>query len=505
MFTARYYTTIITVAIGASAQFYSYGIVNPTQPILTDWINSTYKERNGVPMSISQFNVFWSFVVSSVSIGAIVGSLLTRWTAEHFGRRNGLLANGIVNVLGALLVTLTKVLHSPEMLIFGRVLLGTSMGLSSGLVPMYLMEITPLEYRGVAGTVHMVAVSFSDWFSLLIGLPEVMGNENLWPYAFGLPGLQALILCIILPFCPESPKYLLVANRNEQKAFTSVKQLVHEQHVQRFYDDVVSEASTSEEGSGSYGDLLMHSNLRIPMLISILMMISQQFTGCTVVFAYSTDMFMNAKLPVDIARYSTLAIGIVYFIFACAAPILIERVGRRSLSLFQLFSCDLALILLTIFTALQNYTTVKWASYGSIGALLFYMCVYGVGSPIPWMITGELFNTKHRAAAVTVAVFTAWTFAFIISTAYLPFQELVGVSWSYLPFIVFITISTFFVFLLLPETKRKPVDEILEEIKYRCQLFTHCYCLPKFNRLQTDEEKKPLTESVLPSNGYRSI
>ncbi|VDM41964.1 unnamed protein product [Toxocara canis] len=454
MFTARYYTTIITVAIGASAQFYSYGIVNPTQPILTDWINSTYKERfafvlpkncfslfsrytsdpnglfylrflsrNGVPMSISQFNVFWSFVVSSVSIGAIVGSLLTRWTAEHFGRRNGLLANGIVNVLGALLVTLTKVLHSPEMLIFGRVLLGTSMGLSSGLVPMYLMEITPLEYRGVAGTVHMVAVSFSDWFSLLIGLPEVMGNENLWPYAFGLPGLQALILCIILPFCPESPKYLLVANRNEQKAFTSVKQLVHEQHVQRFYDDVVSEASTSEEGSGSYGDLLMHSNLRIPMLISILMMISQQFTGCTVVFAYSTDMFMNAKLPVDIARYSTLAIGIVYFIFACAAPILIERVGRRSLSLFQLFSCDLALILLTIFTALQNYTTVKWASYGSIGALLFYMCVYGVGSPIPWMITGELFNTKHRAAAVTVAVFTAWTFAFIISTAYLPFQE----------------------------------------------------------------------------------
>lgn len=37
---------------------------------------------------------------------------------------------------------------------------------------------------------------------------------------------------------------------------------------------------------------------------------------------------------------------------------------------------------------------VKWASYGSIGALVFYMCVYGVGSPIPWMITGELFTTQ---------------------------------------------------------------------------------------------------------------
>uniref|UniRef100_A0A0M3IN89 MFS domain-containing protein n=1 Tax=Ascaris lumbricoides TaxID=6252 RepID=A0A0M3IN89_ASCLU len=460
MFTSRYYITVIVVAIGASAQFYSYGIVNPTQPILTNWINATYQRRYAALMNKSQFNIFWSFVVSSVSIGAIVGSLLTRWVAEHCGRRNGLLVNGIVNVLGALLVTLTKVLRSPEMLIVGRLLLGACMGLSSGLVPIYLMEITPIKYRGVAGTVHQVAVAFSDWFSLFVGLPVVMGSENLWPFAFGLPGLQALLLCLLLPFSPESPKYLLVTRHNESEAFHAVKQFVHEQHAQRFLDDIINEAATSDEGTGSYRELFTRNDLRITMVVSILMMISQQFTGCTVVFAYSTDMFMNAKLSVDLARYSTLAIGIVYFVFACLAPILIERVGRRSLSLFQLITCDIALILLTIFTALQYYSTVKWASYGSIGALVFYMCVYGVGSPIPWMITGELFTTQasFRAAAVTVAVFVAWTFAFIISSAYLPFQEilrivylqLVGVSFSYLPFIIFITISTFFVFLLLP-------------------------------------------------------
>lgn len=95
----------------------------------------------------------------------------------------------------------------------------------------------------------------------------------------------------------------------------------------------------------------------------------------------------------ELARYSTLAIGIIYFVFACSAPYLIEKVGyiksfskrylgshfkgcidinsllqriyetpfqvgRRPLSLFQLTGCLLALILLSIFTYLQNYLGV---------------------------------------------------------------------------------------------------------------------------------------------------
>lgn len=35
----------------------------------------------------------------------------------------------------------------------------------------------------------------------------------------------------------------------------------------------------------------------------------------------------------------------------------------------------------------------------------------------------QFIQLQFRAAAVTVAVFVAWTFAFIISSAYLPFQE----------------------------------------------------------------------------------
>lgn len=96
----------------------------------------------------------------------------------------------------------------------------------------------------------------------------------------------------------------------------------------------------------------------------------------------------------DLARYSTLAIGIVYFVFACLAPILIERVGRRSLSLFQLITCDIALILLTIFTALQYYSTV-YATSISIQRILPSMteCILWNCADYGKMLTVEVLVT----------------------------------------------------------------------------------------------------------------
>ena len=97
------------------------------------------------------------------------------------------------------------------------------------------------------------------------------------------------------------------------------------------------------------------------------------------------------------------------------------------------------------------------------------MALYGTGSPIPWMITGELFNTKFRATAVTVAVFTAWTFAFIISSVYLPFQQLVGDALSYVPFIAVSIVAIILMYFLLPETKEKSIEDIVTEIRFRGQ------------------------------------
>lgn len=49
----------------------------------------------------------------------------------------------------------------------------------------------------------------------VFGLDSIMGNEELWPLLLSVIFIPALLQCVLLPFCPESPRFLLI-NRNEE-------------------------------------------------------------------------------------------------------------------------------------------------------------------------------------------------------------------------------------------------------------------------------------------------
>ncbi|CAI2355520.1 unnamed protein product [Caenorhabditis sp. 36 PRJEB53466] len=269
MVTLIYSITVSTVVLGGSAQFYSYGVVNPAQTVISNWINQTYITRYNTPLTITVSNILWSFIVSSIATGAIVGASLTRVVGEKCGRRNGLIYNGILNTLAAFLELSAKWLNSPEVLIIGRFIFGMNMGLSSGLIPMYLMEITPAKYRGPAGTLHQIA--------------------------------EALKTGHLHFRCQESPKYTLRNRRDRTRAMKDVEHLVGEDQAPHMFESIVREVAL-DEGEGTFHELFRRQDLRIPLIVSIVVMIAQQFTGCTAVFAYSTDMFYNAGLDLALAR-----------------------------------------------------------------------------------------------------------------------------------------------------------------------------------------------------------
>lgn len=45
-----------------------------------------------------------------------------------------------------------------------------------------------------------------------------MGTEGLWPMLLGFTVLPAIVQCIGLIFCPESPRFLLINKMEEEKA-----------------------------------------------------------------------------------------------------------------------------------------------------------------------------------------------------------------------------------------------------------------------------------------------
>lgn len=91
-----------------------------------------------------------------------------------------------------------------------------------------------------------MAVAFSDWFSLFLGLPEVLGSEKWWPFAFGFPGLLALGMLVVLPFCPQSPKYLLVGKGEREQAKQVLHRLVDEEEARRMFEALIKECALSQ-------------------------------------------------------------------------------------------------------------------------------------------------------------------------------------------------------------------------------------------------------------------
>jgi hypothetical protein len=95
---------------------------------------------------------------------------------------------------------------------------------------------------------------------------QVFGGDSTWPIAFGFPGIPALFLCCILPFCPESPKvkiisifylfsscpqYSLLTKHDRAKTLDDISRLVDVKEGQIMFEDLRKEAENNGNVSKS--------------------------------------------------------------------------------------------------------------------------------------------------------------------------------------------------------------------------------------------------------------
>ena len=90
---------------------------------------------------------------------------------------------------------------------------------------MYLSEVSPKKYRGGV-------VSLFQWFSIFgvalanaCGFRSVFGNSQHWPHLFTMLVVFAMIQLLVLSFCPESPRHLLIVEKKEIAAMNALRKL----------------------------------------------------------------------------------------------------------------------------------------------------------------------------------------------------------------------------------------------------------------------------------------
>lgn len=481
--------SLASAVIGSAFQFgYNTGVINSPSKLIKDFINETdYKRKVGNDgtmeeelMTSESIEFTFSVIVAIFGVGGCIGGISNGFLADKFGRKTCLLFNNILAIIGALLMGLSKAAGSYEMIIIGRFFIGLNCGLNSGLCPIYITEIAPVAIRGSVGTLFQLGAVSTIFLSQILGLPELLLTESLWPLLLGFTGIFAVFQLATLPFCPESPRFLLIKRGQKEEAEKALIILRNNREVSNEIDEMTNEANLEKSiETFKFFNLFTTKALLLPTVISIVLHLSQQFSGINAVFYYSTDILRDSGISSP--EYATPFVGLVLVLTTIVSIPLMEFMGRRFLHLLGLSGMFVFSILMTIATVLKEDN--NWIKYVNLISMYLYIMFFAIGpGSIPWMIVGEFFTQGPRAAVISLAVLVNWTANVLVGLGFPTFVTSVTKDWTFAVFVVLLLGFIIFTFLFLPETKGKSAEEMSTYFR------ENTFAFKKQNQIDSKEE-----------------
>uniref|UniRef100_A0A8C7WPG1 Solute carrier family 2, facilitated glucose transporter member 4 n=1 Tax=Oryzias sinensis TaxID=183150 RepID=A0A8C7WPG1_9TELE len=433
--------SVFTAVLGSLTFGYNIGVINAPQKV--EKKKRKYTETSKyVSRKLTQLEVPPPFCLI----------FLHEWLP-----RKAMLLNNLFAFIGGSMMGMSKLCRSFEMMILGRFIIGAYCGLAGSLTPMYVGEIAPTSLRGALGTLHQLGIVTGILIAQILGLESLLGSEDLWPVLLGLTVMPTVLQMGLLPFCPESPRFLYIIRSQEHLAKRGLRRLTGRDEVADMLAEMKEEKRRMDmEKKVSILELFRSPFYRQPIIISILLQLSQQLSGVNAIFYYSTNIFIKAGVQSPV--YATIGVGVVNCAFTVVSLFLVERMGRRTLHMLGLAGMCICAVLMTMALALLE--SIPWMSYISMLAIFGFVAFFEIGpGPIPWFFVAELFSQGPRPAAMAVAGCSNWTANFIIAMC---FQYIAEICGPYV-FLIFATLLVFFLvytFFRVPETRGKTFDQI---------------------------------------------
>uniref|UniRef100_A0A1I8A8K2 MFS domain-containing protein n=1 Tax=Steinernema glaseri TaxID=37863 RepID=A0A1I8A8K2_9BILA len=472
---------VVVVTVGSSFQFgYHIGCVNAPGEMITKWFIESQYALTGATITKETADFYWSVSVSLFAVGGMIGGLMSGKVADKFGRRGALLINNVIAIAAAIFMTSAKYANIWYLIPIGRLIIGLNCGLNSGIVPMYLTEVSPINLRGMIGSVHQLLVTISILVSQIFGLPYLLGSEARWPFIFAFTVVPAAFQLIAINLCPESPKYTLIQKNNVDRAEADLKKLRGKENVSAELDTMRDEVEASRlQPQVSMADMFK-SPLAWPLFIAAMMMLSQQLSGINVAMFYSTEIFRGAGLTGVAPFYATIGMGTVNVLQTIVSLWLVDhpKFGRRSLHIIGLTGMLVSSIFIVISLSLFESGKVfdadgklvdvpnerQWASSMAIIFVLLFVISFATGpGSIPWFFVSEIFASSARGNANSIAVLVNWAANFAVGLFFLPLNNLLH-QYSFLVFVGFLAIFIVFTSKWVPETKGKTIEDINKEL-----------------------------------------
>ncbi|EZA57783.1 Facilitated trehalose transporter Tret1 [Ooceraea biroi] len=417
-------------------------------------------EKDGGPLGSPISSEQSSWIGSLVALGAIIGSFISGYLGERWGRKRSLLCSVVPFLIGWILVATAN--HVAQFYI-ARLIFGIALGFPFTILPMYCGEIAEVSIRGALGSFLQLFITFGLLYSYAIG--PFVSYTVFWIVCAILPIL--FFVCFMM--MPESPYFLLAQGRRDE-AITSLAKLrsKSEAAVQKEADEIQVILDEAFREQVSISDLFtVKANFKA-LIYTCTMVMFQQFTGINVVLFYMQKIFIAAGSSVP-TEQAPIVIGAVQLLASALTPIVVDRAGRRILLVFSGIGEVVSLCALGLYFYLKEVVqatdVLEQISWLPVVALIVFISTYSVGwGSLPWAVMGEMFasNVKAKASGITVSV--CWFLAFLITKFSSTMEEALGNYALFWTFGGFSILSVIFTVLLLPETKGKSLQEIQDEL-----------------------------------------
>lgn len=397
----------------------------------------------------------WSkgFTASSALLGCILGAAAAGTMSDRFGRRSVLLLSAVLFTVSAIGSAVPRTLVEFNL---ARVLGGLGVGMASMLSPLYIAEVAPARIRGRLVSLNQFAIILGMLVVYFVnagvaGLGDNAWNvERGWRWMFASETLPAGLFMILLLWVPESPRWLAKQGRSD-RALRILTRIGGTQHAKYELDDI--ERAIGEE-SGSLQQLLL-PGLRIPLVIGIGLAILQQITGINIILYYAPEIFKNAGLDAQSAIDDTVIVGAVNLLFTLVAIWVVDRVGRKPLLLLASAGMGLSLAMLG-----RAFVQEDFAGRAVLFWVLAYVASFAVAmGPVVWVVMSEIFPTRIRGRAMSVATVCLWVSCYGVSLLFPYMLDTLAGKTFYL-YAAMCVAALLFVAGFVPETKGRTLEEI---------------------------------------------
>ena len=385
--------------------------------------------------------------------GTVLGAFLGGWPTEKIGRKKTLIAIGVLYFVSAVWSGIATDVYS---FIIARFIGGLGVGVSTIAAPLYISEIAPAGLRGRLAGMFQFNIVFGILAAFLSNALLAGTSEHDWRWMLGVEAFPALIYTVLCFIIPESPRWLIGHAGNSAEGLRVLTMI----NPGLSADVLQGEANViaASYASHSKTSRFWTRQLRLPILLAFLIAFFNQLSGINAILYFAPRIFEMTGLGSRAALLQSVGIGITNLVFTFIGLWLIDRLGRRTL------------LYIGSFGYIASLGLCSWAFfneyYAIVPACIFtFIAAHAIGQgAVIWVFISEIFPNQYRAAGQTLGSFTHWIFAAALTTFFPAMVTAFSPGYVFLFFCGMMVLQLIWVWLMVPETKGVPLEEIQKQL-----------------------------------------